>query len=166
MFTYKGSCIFILTFIICVCNIGIWRKFQHGIVPSQQQNRALQKKRLTKTLLFLSVLALLSWLSFIILTCLVAQDVSIPGAYHEIASILNYSSSFVNPVVYALRIPEFKQALSSCFRGRGAAMNDEGVERRNNATAAVTPATQLRTSRTDPSHINLAFEQEVMDTKL
>ncbi len=25
----------ILTFTICGCNIGIWKKFQHGIVPSQ-----------------------------------------------------------------------------------------------------------------------------------
>ncbi len=47
--------------------------------------------------------------------------------------------------------------------GRGAAMDDEGVERRKNTIAAVTPATQLRT---DPGHLQLAFEQEVMDTKL
>ncbi|KAL9986072.1 hypothetical protein ACROYT_G000144 [Oculina patagonica] len=63
-------------------------------------------------------------------------------------------------------IPEFKPALALYCLGREAAINGEGGERRNNATAAVTPATQLRTLRTDPSHSNLAFEQEVMDTKL
>ncbi len=54
----------ILIIIICGCNIGIWRKFRQGNVPSQQQNRSLrQNKRLTKTLLFVSVLALLSVLA-------------------------------------------------------------------------------------------------------
>ncbi len=156
----------VTTFIICGANIGIWRKFQHLGVASQQHNRALQNKRLTKTLLFVSVLALLSWLPLIILNCLTALDVSMPWRYSVIASILNYSNSFINPVVYALRIPEFKQALALCCLRREAAMEGERSERRNNAAAAVTPATQLRTLRTDPSHINLAFEQEVMVTKL
>ncbi|XP_078363759.1 adenosine receptor A3-like [Oculina patagonica] len=157
-----------LTFIICGCNIGIWRKFKNGRVPSQQENRALQNKRLTNTLMFVSVLALLSWLPIIIVNALVdfLLDVPVPRKYFYIATILNYSNSYVNPIVYALRIPEFKQALALCCLERGAAMNDKGVERRKNGIVAVTPATQLRTLRTDPRHINLAFKQEVMVTKL
>ncbi|XP_078368392.1 adenosine receptor A3-like [Oculina patagonica] len=157
-----------LTFMICGCNIGIWRKFQHGGVVSQHQNRALQNKRLTKTLMFVSCFALLSWLPIIIVNALVdfLSDVSVPWKYVYIASILNYSNCFVNPILYALRISEFKQALALCCLGREAAMNDEGGEKRKNAANAVTPATQLRTLRTDPSHINQLFEQEVMDTKL
>ena len=50
--------IVILILFICGCNIGIWRKFRHGSVALQQDNRAPQKKRLTKTLLFVSLLAL------------------------------------------------------------------------------------------------------------
>ena len=158
----------LLTFTICGCNIGIWRKFQHGGVTSQQQNRALQNKRLTKTLMFISILALLSWLPLIILNGLEgALDVSIPQRYYVIANILNYSNSFVNPIVYALRIPEFRQALSLCCYRRQAALNMDRIERRNNrAHAAMTPMAQLTTSQTDPSHLQLAFEQEVMDTKL
>ena len=33
-------------------------------------------------------------------------------------NILNYFNSFVNPAVYAIRIPKFQQALCSC-RKRG-----------------------------------------------
>ena len=33
--------------IVCGCNIGIWRKFHRGRMASQQQNRAVQNKRLT-----------------------------------------------------------------------------------------------------------------------
>ncbi len=168
---YYPACIsfgLTLTFMICGCNIGIWRKFQHGGVASQHQNRASQNKRLTKTLMFVSCFALLSWLPLIIVNALVdfLSDVSVPWKYVNIASILNYSNCFVNPILYALRISEFKQALALCCLGREAAMNDKGGEKRKNAANAVTPATQLRTLPTDLSHINLAFEQEVMDTKL
>ncbi len=157
----------ILIFTVCGCNIGIWRKFQHGSVASQQHNRALQNKRLTKTLLFVSVLALLSWLPLVIMNFLIfVYHIQIPWRFYLLVNVVNYSNSVVNPIVYALRIPEFKQALALCCLGREATMNGEGGERRNNAAAAVTPATQLRILRTDPSHIKPLFGQQNMDTKL
>ena len=105
-----------LTFIIivCGCNIGIWRKFQHGSIASRQQNRASQNQRLTKTLLFISVLAVLSWLPLIIANYIIfVFKVSIPRIFlfYYTINIINYSNSFVNPLVYALKIPEFKKAL-------------------------------------------------------
>ncbi|XP_078363687.1 adenosine receptor A3-like [Oculina patagonica] len=140
-----------LTFIICSCNVGIWRKFKNGRFASHQENRVLQNKRLTKTLMFVSILALLSWLPLIIIGALIlVLDVPVSLKYNIIASFLNYSNSFVNPIVYSLRIPEFKQALVLCCLGREAAMNED----RNNTAAAVKPATQLRTLRTDPGHRN------------
>ena len=57
--------VLIITFIICCCNIGIWRKFRSGIIASQQQNRNSRNKRLTKTLLFVSILALVCWILFL-----------------------------------------------------------------------------------------------------
>ena len=158
---------FALTFIVCSCNIGIWRKFQQGGVSSQQQNRASQNKRLTKTLLFVSFLVLLSYLPLIIMNYLIfVHGVTIPWRFYYMVIVLNCSNSFVNPIVYALRIPEFRQALSLCCLRRQAAMNTELIKRRNNRAAAMTPMAQLTTSQTEPSHLQLAFEQEVMDTKL
>ena len=158
---------FVIIFIICGCNIGICRKFQRGSDASRQQNRAAQNKRLTKTLLFVSVLALLSWLPLVIMNFLIfVFHVSIPWRFYEMVNVVNYSNSFVNPIVYALRIPQFRQGLSLCFVRREAAMNDEGVENINNTAAAMAPATQLRTLRTDPGHIHLTIEPDVMDTKL
>ena len=153
--------------IICGCNIGIIRKFLSGSVASQQQNRASQNKRLTKTLLFVSVLVLLSWLPLIILNFLTALDVAIPLRYLLVASILNYSSSFINPIVYALRISEFRKAIAlRCLRRRATA-NMEYIEKRNNAAATVSSATRLRISRNDLlSQQQLACEQGVMDTRL
>ena len=163
--------ILILLFIVCGCNIAIWRKFQHGIVPSQHQNRALQNKRLTKTLLFVSVLALLSWLPLVIMNLLTAVcNVPIPYRFVHLVVLLKYSNSFVNPVLYALRIPEFKQALTLCCLGREEAISYETRgERRNYAAAAtgITPVTQLRKLRAKPSQMQQAsIVQEVMETKL
>ncbi|XP_078363750.1 adenosine receptor A3-like [Oculina patagonica] len=125
-----------LILIVCGCNIGIWRKFQHGSVPSQQHNRASQNKRLTKTLLLVSVLALLSWLPLIIMNFLIIVfHVQIPWIFYFMVNVVNYSNSFVNPVVYALRIPEFKQALALCSPRNKAAMNEESSEGKYNATA-------------------------------
>ena len=122
---------FILILVMCGCHIGIWRKFRHGRVASQQESKALQSKRLTKTLMFVSTLALLSWTPLIVLSCLYASTFSIRLRYFTIANIQNYSNSFVNPIVYAFRIAEFKQAFLACCFGRQAVVNIEDIKRSN-----------------------------------
>ena len=53
--------------IVCRCNIGIWRKFQQQHIALQPgQIRSTKNKRLTKTLLFVSVIAVTSWLPLVI----------------------------------------------------------------------------------------------------
>ena len=51
-----------LVAILCGCNICIWRKSRYRNITPQQNNRALQNKRLTRTLLFVSVLSSVCWL--------------------------------------------------------------------------------------------------------
>ena len=154
-----------LLFIVCGCNIGIWRKFQRGSMASQQQNRAEQNQRLTKTLLFVSIIALISWLPLLIVNLFYVLERYLLAA-SSLANIINYSNSFLNPIVYALRIPAFKQALGFCCFRRRAANNKEGNERRENRAAALTPVTELRTLPTDPCHLNSAYEQDIMVTRL
>ena len=104
-----------LTVIICVCNIAIWRNFQRERVAAQHRNGASRNRRLTKTLLLMSILALLCWLPIIILNILIyITKTSVSWEFYYIVNILNYSNSFVNPIVYVFRIPEFQQALRLC----------------------------------------------------
>ena len=104
-----------LTIIVCVCNIAIWRSFQHESVASQHRNGASRHRRLTKTLLLVSIPALVCWLPKIILNILISvTKTSIPWTFYYMVNILNYSNSFVNPIVYVFRIPEFQQALRLC----------------------------------------------------
>ena len=150
---------FILTFIICACTFGIWKTFQlHRRMSSIRRNRALQSRRLTKTLMFISLLALLSWIPIIIMNTLEAINVAANKNLYHLAVLLNVSNCCVNPVVYVLRIPEFRKALSFLWCGRKSEirkMNANGG--RSNLGFVLTPATQLKSITTD---------LEVLDTKL
>ena len=156
-----------LTVVICVCNIAIWRNFQHESVDSQHRNGASRNRRLTKTLLLVSVLALLCWLPIIILNILIyITKKSIPWKFYHMAIILNYSNSFVNPIVYVFRIPEFQQALRSCCTKRRPAIKMVKTERRNRKVALRTPDIELRILRNDPNRLQVEVEREYMETKL
>ena len=133
-----------LLFIVCGCNIGIWRKYQQRIT-SQQQNRDLQNKRLTKTLLLVSVVSLLSWLPVIVVNFVrlnILYAITSPIVFY-IAVALNFSTAFLNPIVYALKIPEHRQALNLCRFRKQAAMADLELahERKDNRAVPLTPET-------------------------
>ena len=133
---------FILTFIICACTFGIRRIFENRLMsPLTQQNRALQSRHLTKTLMLISLFALMSWIPIIIINTLEAKNVSVNKNLYYLAVLLNVSNCCANPVVYALRIPEFRKALGS------RKMNVKGG--RSNMASVLTPATQLKSIATD-----------------
>ena len=147
----------ILLIIVCSCNVGIWRKFQHRSIASQQQNRALQNQRLTKTLLFVSAIALLSWFPVLTVNYLRFQSgsyISSPTIFFTAVG-LNFANSFINPIVYALRIPEFRQALRLCCFGRQGAINIEG-NRRGGDNREVILLAEINTDTTTPSVIQLS----------
>ena len=193
------SILLIQLFTVCIGNIVIWRRFQRRIA-SQQQNREAQNRRLTRTLLLLSAVEILSWLPLTISNLLVtAFEVPVPLAVLFTCVAANYSNFFLNPIIYALRFPEFKQALDfCCHRSHDATMNvEEGSARNNNVGSNTYRISGMQTlglcccrSRnsmntreggernyrvhslrpttlsTNSSDLQLAFEQEVMDTRL
>ena len=149
-----------LTFFMCACNIAVRKKFQIGQIASTQQNRALRNRRLTNTLLFISFLVLLSWIPLIILNTLYAFRISTNDSIYYLAVILNVFNCCANPIVYALRIPEFRQALVLlCYCGRTPeARNVNANVGRYNMAAVLTPVDLQMTS--------IANDLEVMETKL
>ena len=148
-----------LMFIMVGCNFRIWRKFRRGRTFSIQQNRASQNQRLVKTLLLISILALLSWIPLIVMNTLFVFNSSIIWSVYYGASFLNFFNSLVNPVIYALRIPDFKRTLDSvcCCRKRLAIKSVMAQERRENRFTDLIPGTQLKAMSTSP---------EILDTRL
>ena len=144
----------VLFLIVCGCNIGIWRKFQHRNIAFQPRKRT-QHQRLTKTLLFVAVFGLMSLLPVVIVYFLMSfYAVAIHWSLIQTLRLLCFSNAVVNPIVYALRIPEFRQALGLCCFGRRAVIvHSEGDKRRDNRAATSVAGTRLRTLRTDPSHL-------------
>ena len=158
-------------FIVCICNISIWRKVRTRNITLQQQNRAaFQNQRLTNALLFVSAISVLSWLPLVIVNYLVfVQGLDIPRRFLfvDIINILNLSNSILNPFVYALRIPEFRQALRvSCCSRRQDVMNRPGIVGRENMAAVLTPVLQRRAIQCNSSQVQQIYGKEIMDTKL
>ena len=156
-------------FIVCVCNISIWRKVRKRNKTLLQQNRAAsQNQRLTKTLLFVSAISVLFWLPLVIINYLTfLWRVDIPNVFVDIINILNFSNSILNPFIYALRIPQFRQTLVLCCSRSQAVMNGQGKEERANIAAFLKPALQLRSSHPESSQVQqYSDRQKVMDTKL
>ena len=156
-----------LTVIICVCNIAIWRNFKHQSIDSQHRNGASRNRRLTKTLLLVSILALLCWLPLIILNILISiTKTSIPWKFYFMVNILNYSNSFVNPIVYVFRIPEFQQALRLCCSTRTPVIKMVKFKGGNRTAALRTLEIELKILRNDPTLLQVDGEREYMETKL
>ena len=126
--------------IVCGCNIGIFTKFRQASKENIVKRKAMQTKRLTKTLLFVSTIHVFSWLSVIVVRYLFRHIVVLRVFYSVFNTIfiIHYSGSFINPVVYALRIPEFKQALASCCLRSQDMIKIESWERKENRPTALT----------------------------
>ena len=155
--TIVKVCFFALLSIVCGCNIGIWKTFRRRRIASEQPIRdCLQNRRLTKTLLFVSVIALASWLPILIVTNLmISYEMSVSWRIYHVAVALNVSNSLLNPVIYALRIPEFRRALTLFCFTRQTPTNRIDQKRRDNEVSPMTSANQLKTIRTNSPHLKL-----------
>jgi len=143
--------------IISGLTIGVWRKIQQKPVP-HHQNRILQRRRLTKTLLLVSLIALGSWLPTIVYHLIAFLGYGISNNVFLMTCFTFYFNSFINPIVYALRIPDFKEALSLCCFTRHEAMSSDENSGRDDMAAALT---------VDHNNLQLTFKREIVkDTKL
>ena len=125
---YYGSSIF-LTFssifplIICVAYTSIVIKVRCGAQP-QHHGAASRERKLTMTLLIVTVVSLLFYLPHVIWHSAlffskheIWQSLSF---YHLDAALifLLYANSLVNPLLYAIRMPGYRSAVIGLFRKR------------------------------------------------
>ena len=114
---FNGFCLFV----ICVSYVSIAVKISCGAHP-QHHGAASRERKLTNTLFIVTVVSLLLWLPYTIFYLLLAYLPSslppYPVFFHLACAfvILFFANSLVNPILYAVRMPDFKRAFVSLFR--------------------------------------------------
>ena len=115
----------------CLCLIvtfvsytSILFKFRFGAHPQRHCAAALRQRKLTVTLFITTLVSLLLWLPYnIYLFVAWLSDIcNYRIAYPEglslryLSRFLFYANSLVNPILYSIRMPDFKKALLLFFR--------------------------------------------------
>ncbi|XP_078364272.1 histamine H2 receptor-like [Oculina patagonica] len=115
---------FFCLFFICVSYASIVIKLRCGAQP-QHHGAASRERKLTMTLFIVTFVSLLLWLPFVI-TAFLYYTTDIFSSLSEITFsrfdftliVLFFANSLVNPILYTIRLPEFRRALVALFRKR------------------------------------------------
>ena len=105
--------------VICVSYTSI--AVRYWCAPRPQHHGATSRQRkLTVTLLIMTIVSLLFWLPYLIFTFVILtgrRSLSFQQMMRVrfILLLLFYTNSFVNPIIYTIRIPEFRKALIALF---------------------------------------------------
>ena len=97
-------------------------KFRFGAHPQRHCAAALRQRKLTVTLFITTLVSLLLWLPFTIFLFVWWSDADNSLSTREffrlvcLLNFLHYANSLVNPILYTIRMPDFKKALLSLFR--------------------------------------------------
>ena len=115
----------ICLFIICVSYTLTALKFFRGR-NIQHHGASIRDRKLTVTLVIVTLVSLLMWLPYIICSFLLITSANFRSLPDQLLFRLNfslmvlyYANSLVNPIMYAIRMPEFKRALISLLRCQG-----------------------------------------------
>ena len=104
-------------FVICVSYACISIKFLCGAYP-QHHGAVNRQRKLTVTLFIMTIVSLILLIPFLLYIFVVAigsKNILSSLSYLCFSFILAGVNSFVNPILYSVRIPEFKQAFISLF---------------------------------------------------
>ena len=118
----SALCLLVLL-VICVSYILIYKKVRCG--PNVQHHGAANReKQLTVTLVVVTIVSLVTWLPGVILFIFVYNQST---SYHEMSfewnfhvalafTMLTTANSLVNPIMYAVRMAEFRKIVCQLFR--------------------------------------------------
>ena len=116
--TFMSICLFI----ICISYTSIVIKVRCGAQP-QHHGAASRERKLTMTLLIVTVVSLLLYLPYVVFFFVFFSnklDISRSERIHFNYALLFlfYANSLVNPILYAIRMPEYRSAFLALFRRR------------------------------------------------
>ena len=116
----------ILPLVICISYTSIVLKVRCGAQP-RHHGAASRERKLTMTLLIVTVVSLVLYLPHFIWHCALyfskseigsSLPSSVAGHLDIALLFLFYANSLVNPILYAIRMPEYRSAFLALFRRR------------------------------------------------
>ena len=113
---------FLCLFVICVSYTSIALKFWCRTRPPSH-GAANRQRKLTVTLFIMTIVSLLLWLPFVVYTFVLGSVVVRFSFLTRLRwrlsfSLLYITNSLVNPIIYTIRMPEFRRALLILFKRR------------------------------------------------
>ena len=123
LYLWESHCCLCLI-VIFVSYTSILFKFRFGAHPQRHCAAALRQRKLTVTLFITTLVSLLLWLPYGIylfvvwLSGICNYRIAYPKGvtWGYLMRFLFYANSLGNPILYAIRMPDFKKALLSFFR--------------------------------------------------
>ena len=107
---------------VFVSYFSIVIKFRYGAQP-EHHGAGRRERKLTNTLLIVTVVSLLLYLPYVVcvLVIFISKSETVwSGPIHLQYALLSlfYGNSLVNPILYAIRMPEYRSAFLALFRRR------------------------------------------------
>ena len=130
------SLLSVLCSAISVSYFTIWKRIKAKRKTVRKKTNEYENK-LALTLFIVTVTSLLAWLPFVIINVLfVFSSITISFNVVYFTKVLHYGNSFANPIVYCLRMPEFRQSVVSMFRLRSSERRRLPVQELSNRCTA------------------------------
>lgn len=104
--------------IICISYLVIWRKVKI-VNRSVGKERAMEKESsLSCICLLVTAVSVVAWLPFVVMSMIQSSSVEmlyVDAHAFYITKFLHYANSLLNPVLYVVKIPDFKASLTHLF---------------------------------------------------
>ena len=95
--------------------LAIWMSIKRSNFSSTTSRTLAKSKKLAKTLFIVTIISIITWLPVGISLAYPSYLMDMDSSYMHITLALQYASSFVNPIVYCFKMPEFKQSFANLF---------------------------------------------------
>ena len=116
---FEFSAFVVLLFVISISCTSIFVKIRFNRRPQHHSAAGIREKKLTSTLLIVTLGSFLAWFPLVILQLFSIFSpqlyLNFPFCYRfhigKITTVSYIANSVINPLIYAMRMPEFRQGL-------------------------------------------------------
>ena len=121
LYLWRSYC-FLCLIVICVFYTSIALKFWCGTRPPSH-GVADRQRKLTVILFIMTIVSVLLWLPYVVYTFVLRSGLVRFSFLTHLRlrlsfTLLYHTNSLVNPIIYTIRMPEFRRALLILFKRR------------------------------------------------